>query len=77
MRASQGGLDVPAEKLITRLPCAVANLKAAIQIFPVVLIFDNDDLAAFRKVAECRYGKASFVAEPVPEALCFDGAAGL
>jgi hypothetical protein len=36
----------------------------------MVLIFDNDVLAmAFRRVAEFRNGKPSFVAEPVPEWL--------
>ena len=70
MRMSQGGHDVPPEKLLTRFPRTVANLKAAIQTLPVVLIFDNDDLAVpFRKVAECRNGKPSFVADPVPEWL--------
>jgi predicted ABC-type ATPase len=70
MRMSQGGHDVPPEKLLTRFPRTVANLKAAIQTLPVVLIFDNDDLAApFRKVAEYRNGKAVFVADPVPEWL--------
>ena len=48
----------------------LANLKAAIQTLPMVLIFDNDDLAVpFRRVAECRNGKPSFVADPVPEWL--------
>ena len=70
MRVSQGGHDVPSEKLITRFPRTVANLKAAIQTFPVVLIFDNDDLAApFRRVAERRNGKTFFVTDPVPEWL--------
>ena len=70
MRVSQGGHDVPPGKLITRFPRTLANLKAAIQTLPVVLIFDNDDLAVpFRKVAECRKGKPSFVADPVPEWL--------
>jgi predicted ABC-type ATPase len=70
MRVSQGGHDVPPEKLITRFPRTVANLKAAIQTLPVVLIFDNDDLAApFRRVAQCRNGKPAFVADPVPEWL--------
>jgi hypothetical protein len=56
--------------LITRFPRTVANLKAAIQPLPMVLIFDNDVLAmAFRRVAEFRNGKPSFVAEPVPEWL--------
>ena len=55
---------------MTRFPRTVANLKAAIQTLPVVLIFDNDDLAApFRKVAECRNGTAVFLADPIPEWL--------
>ncbi len=70
MRVSQGGHDVPPGKLITRFPRTLANLKAAIQTLPVVLIFDNDDLAVpFRRVAEYRNGKAVFVADPVPEWL--------
>ena len=40
------------------------------QTLPMVLIFDNDDLAMlFRRLAEFRNGKPSFVAEPVPEWL--------
>ena len=61
MRVSQGGHDVPPEKLITRFPRTVANLRAAIQILPEVLIFNNDDLAApFSKVAEFRKRGAVF-----------------
>ena len=44
MRMSQGGHYVPPDKLITRFPRTVANLKVAIQPLPMVLIFDNDDL---------------------------------
>lgn len=70
IRVSQGEHDVPPEKLATRFPRTIANLKAAIQTLPVVLIFDNDALAApFRKVAQCRNGKAVFIADPVPEWL--------
>ena len=71
MRVSQGGHDVSSPKNWSLdFPRTVANLKAAIQTLPVVLIFDNDDLAApFRKVAECRNGRAIFVADPVPEWL--------
>src|SRR5580658_1790928 len=42
MRVSQGGHDVPLDKLITRFPRTLANLKAAILILPQVFIFDND-----------------------------------
>jgi len=36
MRVSQGGHDVPLEKLITRFPRTLANLKAALQALPRV-----------------------------------------
>jgi predicted ABC-type ATPase len=70
MRVSQGGHDVPSEKLVSRFPRTLANLKAAIQALPFVLIFDNDDLAVpFRKVAEFQSGKRIFAAESVPQWL--------
>jgi len=55
MRVSQGGHDVPVEKLKTRFPRTLANLKAAIGALPLVYVFDNSDLRApFRKVAVFR-----------------------
>jgi predicted ABC-type ATPase len=44
MRVTQGGHDVPTEKLITRYPRILANLRSAIRNLPIVWIFDNDDL---------------------------------
>jgi hypothetical protein len=41
MRVSQGGHDVPAEKLAARFPRALANLKTAIRELPHVWVFDN------------------------------------
>lgn len=68
MRVTQGGHDVPSEKLITRFPRTLVNLKVAVQSLPIALVFDNDDLAApFRKVAEFQSGKAIFLAEPLPK----------
>jgi predicted ABC-type ATPase len=70
MRLSQGGHDVPSEKLTARFPRTMANLREAIKALPVVLIFDNNDIAApFRKVAEVRNGRANALSEPVPEWL--------
>ena len=55
MRVSQGGHDVPTEKLITRYPRTLANLRTAICELPHVWIFDNDDLRTpFRLVAVFR-----------------------
>jgi predicted ABC-type ATPase len=52
MRVSQGGHDVPADKLIARFPRTLVNLKAAIRELPCVLVFDNGDLRPpFRHIA--------------------------
>ena len=44
MRVSQGGHDVPTEKLKSRFPQTVANLKASLAALPLVYVFDNSDL---------------------------------
>lgn len=70
MRVSQGGHDVPDEKLQARFPRTLANLRAAISRLPNVLIFDNSDLnAPYRLVAACRQGVLSQQQEPVPTRL--------
>ncbi len=67
MRVSQGGHDVPTEKLISRFPRTLANLQLAIAKLPHVLVFDNDNLAApFRKVAAFENAKPVFRASPLP-----------
>jgi len=67
MRVSQGGHDVPAEKLATRFPRTLANLKQAIRELPCVLIFDNDDLRSpFRQVAVFENGRSISSAESLP-----------
>ena len=70
MRVSQGGHDVPAEKLVERFPRTLANLAAAIRELPCVLVFDNDSLRApFRHVATYTNGQAVQLNEPVPSWL--------
>jgi predicted ABC-type ATPase len=70
MRVSQGGHDVPTEKLTSRYPRSLANLKAAIAELPHVLVFDNSDLRApFRLVAVFEHGRPTLLGEPVPEWL--------
>ena len=67
MRVSQGGHDVPTEKLLSRFPRTMANLRTAIRELPDVLIFDNDDLREpFRQVAIFHKGKLAHSNEPVP-----------
>ena len=67
MRVSQGGHDVPLEKLVTRFPRTLANLKAAIRVLPHLLIFDNSDLRRpFTRVAVFENGKPAFLVKPPP-----------
>jgi predicted ABC-type ATPase len=70
MRVSQGGHDVPAEKLKSRYPRTLENLRLAIRELPNVLIYDNDDLSApYRLVAAFEAGRLVTAVEPLPEWL--------
>jgi len=70
MRVTQGGHDVPADKLTTRYPRILANLQTAIRDLPHVWVFDNDDLRTpFRKVAVFERGRAHSIHQPAPEWL--------
>jgi predicted ABC-type ATPase len=60
MRVSQGGHDVPDDKLLSRFPRTLDNLQAAIARLPHVLVYDNSDLnAPFRPVAAFHDGRLS------------------
>jgi predicted ABC-type ATPase len=70
MRVTQGGHDVPTDKLRSRYPRTLANLKSAIRELPCVLIFDNDDLhTPFRQVAVFEHGQQTFRQLPLPRWL--------
>ena len=72
MRVSQGGHDVPVEKLTGRYPRTLANLKSAICELPHVWIFDNDNLRTpFRKVAVFQNGRLANLNKPIPKWLRF------
>jgi len=67
MRVSQGGHDVPHEKLVTRVPRIWANLKSAFRDVANVWVFDNDDLRRpFRRVAVFERGRLVKLQKPVP-----------
>jgi len=67
MRVSQGGHDVPDEKLRDRYPRILHNLRQALIRLPHVLIYDNSNLAhPFRQVARCERGKLHVLHRPVP-----------
>jgi predicted ABC-type ATPase len=70
MRVSQGGHDVPTEKLIARFPRTLVNLKTALRELPHVWIFDNSDLrTAFRLVTVFENGHLVKLHKPVPKWL--------
>jgi len=70
MRVSQGGHDVPSEKLTSRYPRILGNLREALRRLSHVWVFDNDDLRTpFRLVAICENGKLTQLHSPVPRWL--------
>jgi predicted ABC-type ATPase len=67
MRVSQGGHDVPSQKLVERFPRTLATLKTALRELPHVWIFDNSDLSRpFRKVVVYQEGRPVEICRPVP-----------
>jgi predicted ABC-type ATPase len=67
MRVTQGGHDVPSEKLLARFPRTQANFAAAIRELPCVLVFDNNDLRnPFRHVAVFANGRTLTSSKPIP-----------
>lgn len=67
MRVSQGGHDVPTEKLRSRFPRTIENLRAALRVIPHVLIYDNDDLTTpYRLAAVLEQGRLRTLNQPVP-----------
>lgn len=70
MRVTQGGHDVPTDKLKARFPRTLRNLKLAMAELPHVLIFDNSDLSnPFRLIAECTNGKLRKFSKQMPKWL--------
>ena len=67
MRVTQGGHDVPSEKLAARFPRTLENLKKSIRVLPNVLVFDNTDLAnPYRQIAHFQNGNAVLLSKPLP-----------
>lgn len=70
MRVSQGGHDVPTDKLETRYPRILVNLRNAVREVPHVWIFDNNDLRhPYRLVAIYEAGKPVRLNKPIPRWL--------
>lgn len=70
MRVSQGGHDVPSEKLRLRFGRTIENLRTAIKKLPYVLVYDNDNLSApYRQVAVFEEGRLLTSNKPLPDWL--------
>jgi predicted ABC-type ATPase len=66
MRVSQGGHDVPDEKLKARFPRTLANLRNSLVRLPHVLVYDNSSLLEpYRLIAEFNRGKPEVLARPL------------
>lgn len=67
LRVSQGEHDVPTDKIYSRFPRTLENLRAAITQIPHVLVYDNSDFnQAFRPVAVFEAGKCVERADDLP-----------
>lgn len=67
MRVTQGGHDVPAEKLVARFPRTLENLRKSLRTLPHVIVFDNSVLSdPYRKIAIFQNGEANFLSKPLP-----------
>jgi predicted ABC-type ATPase len=70
MRVSQGGHDVPQNKLVERFPRVMNNLKRALTELTNVWVFDNSDLVrGYRLVAKVEKGQDVQLYKPTPDWL--------
>jgi predicted ABC-type ATPase len=68
MRVSQGGHDVPSDKIKSRYPRILANLKSALVELPHVIVFDNSNLhRPNRRIAVFENGRPTELAAPAPK----------
>ncbi len=66
-RVSEGGHDVPAEKIIRRIPRTMANIRRALPLADKVRLYDNSSASEpFRSLAVLEHGTLSGLAEPAP-----------
>ncbi len=66
-RADEGGHDVPTDKLLSRFPRTLENLRLSLLRLPLVLVYDNDDLRQpHRFCLAAGKGKLLETVEPIP-----------
>jgi len=70
MRVLEGGHSVPEDKLLSRFPRTMENLRLSILRLPLVLVYDNDDLLQpHRYCLAAGTGKVLETVEPLPSWL--------
>lgn len=66
-RVSEGGHHVPDEKVISRIPRVLQNIKQAFPLCDISYVLDNSRLDnPFQQVAVIKQGLANFAKEPLP-----------
>lgn len=66
-RVSEGGHDVPPDKIRARLPRTFENIRKVLPLVDTVRIMDNSSLAdPFKQVASIRMGRKHTIADPLP-----------
>jgi len=70
LRVTQGGHDVPTNKLNERYPRIMKNLETALRTLPLIWVFDNSDLEnPYLLVARVVAGHPTALYHPLPEWL--------
>ncbi len=71
-RIIEGGHFVPDDKVETRVPRTLENIKTAIQLADQTYLLDNSDcIKPFKQIAVVKEGKVEFKTKPVPEWALF------
>ena len=66
-RVADGGHDVPHDRLVSRYPRTMSNLRRSIAELPLVMVFDNTELMSpHRRVAVFEKGVCTEVHKPLP-----------
>lgn len=66
-RVSEGGHDVPAEKIVTRIPRTLQHIRQVLPLVDTALLFDNgSETSPFQPIAHLHNGQLHNTANPLP-----------
>jgi predicted ABC-type ATPase len=67
-RVTEGGHDVPADKVISRIPRTMRHIRTALALVDVARLYDNSSRSdPFRGIAHLRSRELCKLAEPLPD----------